>query len=347
MRIKFDKKNFVFSLGQDINVFFIFPVLFSSIIYFLYEYFNLEFETIDPILYFFVFVLFDSLHVYASLGTATIFVNEFKKRYLFYLFFPIFVFIIYLLLFKKNELWMYQVYSLFSVFHFGRQQIGWMRMTSKKGLSFFKWESQFEDLVIYLSTWGFVLYRVNSDYFYHWSKTGDMNLFRFISATLVLKLILSINLVFVIYQLWIIYRYRYINLAKILIWFSTVSIWGVAFYLFENFNIVSLSLIFTLHSSAYMLLLYHYTKMRKSEGCNTYLQGSHRKIYVIIFIGSFVLAFGKYFVENLSNVVEPSSIVFFMIPLVTAISSFHHALDSFFWRDKYNPGCLKLNKFTS
>lgn len=345
MKLKLDTKSFVFSAREDITVFLFLPLLFALGIYFLYLAFGLKIDQINPLSYFFIYILFDDLHVYLSLSMATGFTNEFKRRFWFYILFPVIAFFIYFLLFNQNAMWMYRLYAYISVFHFGRQQIGWMRLTAKQGQRFFEWERHLEDIVIYSSTWGFILYKVTSHQFPQWFVPGDLGVSHLLSPLLVLACILAVNLIFLFSQFFIFFKTGYCNLARILIWLTTLAVWGIAFYAFDNFNVVSLALIVFLHSPAYMLLAFYYIKMRKIEGHPTYIKGSYRKIYISFIVAALLLACGEYVAGEYPQLFGPQFAAFIVVPLLATMTSFHHTLDTFFWREKLNPGCLKFKGF--
>jgi len=96
-------------------------------------------------------VFVDVAHVYATLFKTYFIKEEFQKRKLLYLGLPILCFAIGMVLFLLGSTVFWSVLAYIAVFHFIRQQFGFMRLYSRNELKT-KFSTFFDKVVIYTVT---------------------------------------------------------------------------------------------------------------------------------------------------------------------------------------------------
>jgi len=99
----------------------------------------------------FLIVFIDVAHVYATLFKTYFVANEFKKRKKLLITLPIVCFVIGIILFSFGSIFFWSVLAYIAVFHFIRQQYGFMRLYSRKEIKT-KWSVIIDNLIIYTAT---------------------------------------------------------------------------------------------------------------------------------------------------------------------------------------------------
>lgn len=333
--MRFETKSSVFGAGLDVVSFLAIPVAVAVL---LTAAFGPAPTAVASAI---LFVFFDYFHVYTGIGTALVFPGQLKGREIFYFGFPVLCFAIYSGLFALSPDVFALVYAYASIFHFSRQQIGWMRVTGKRGASFAPWESTLNDLAIYTSTFGFVAYRVFDRPGATWFVQGDLGFASFLPSSLILALVLTVNAAYLLWQIHVAIEHRTVNVSKNVVWFSTFLAWGVSFALFKSVTVAAIALIVVHHAAPFIVLSFFYVRHRRQEGRRSYF-GS---------FAFFAVVGAALFFSSVENAVladwEPLryfSSLRFLEPFLATVATYHYAIDSFFWRQSYNPGCLSFFK---
>jgi hypothetical protein len=334
----FDTKTSIFGTRNDLVVFLGIPLFAAAV----FGFFSGSLSNISPLSFFLLYVLFDHFHVYLGIGTALHFPKQTAGRRFFYFGFPVACVLVYALAFHVSPRLFYSLFAYASLFHFGRQQIGWMRVSGRRGLSAGKLEFWLNDFVIYASTFGFVLYRIAKAPGARWFEENDLGYLPWLSSSLVLGLIVALNAIYLGVQVWTLYRRQYFNTAKNVVWISTLITWMVSFVVFSGYNVVSLALIIVHHAAPFVLLTLLYSKKRLGENWRSRLGSNFLKVACVLI----AFAFGAAALEfALVADVFPADALpdaRFLEPLLAAFSTYHYAIDSFFWRESYNPGSMRF-----
>lgn len=325
----------LFGARSDVLVFLAIPIGLAALIGVIASMSGTSIYDIQPWSFFVVYALFDFLHVYLGIGIATGFREEFAKRPRFYLVVPILCFLIYSSLLFKSQTWFLMAFAYASVFHVGRQQIGWMRASERRGKTFFSRENLLSDAAIYASTFGFVFYKVVTHPHAQWSATDDLGHLPILPGSVILAAIAAINFAYLSVQVLNFTRHGYFNVTKNLVWLSTLVIWGVAFCAFGDFNVVSLALIAIHHATPFILLAFLYARKRTREGYRTWWPSSGPLVFGGLAVMALALALFEFVAMGIDE-------LFWLPPLLATASTFHYAIDTIFWRERNNPGCLRF-----
>lgn len=337
-RVRLETKSSIFGAGLDVVSFLAIPVVIAAVLTALFG------PSPGLVASAILFVLFDHFHVYTGIGIALVFPEQWKGRELFYLGFPVLCFAVYSGLFALSAEVFALVYAYASIFHFSRQQVGWMRATGRRGTSFASWESALDDLAIYFATFGFVAYRVFDRPGATWFVEGDLGFASFLPSNLILGLVLAVNAAYLIRQFVVAIKHRYVNLSKNLIWFSTFLVWGLSFAAFKTVTVAAIALIVVHHAAPFIMLSFFYVRHRRREGRRSYFGPL---AFVTIAVAALILSSMEQAVLAEWSLFNYFSSLRFLEPFLATIATYHYAIDSFFWRQAYNPGCLSFAKTVS
>jgi hypothetical protein len=289
----------------------------------------------------FLIVFIDVAHVYSTLF-KTYFVNsEFKQRKKLYLGLPLlcFVFGLVLSLFGSKLFW--SVLAYVAVFHFIRQQYGFMRLYSKNEDKKYSW---IDTIVIYAATlypmlFWFLSTKRNFNWFVEneFLKYKNSELLEFTTWMYCIILVL-----YVFRTIFNAIQSNYFNIPKNAIITGTILSWyfGIVYYnndlIFTLLNVVS-------HGVPYMALIYLNEIEKKSPTDMGFLKIFKHKKGILLFI--LVLFFIAFFEEYMWEIliwneqfsvkkIDLTNWQVLFVPLLTVPQFTHYLLDGFIWKTK-------------
>jgi len=291
----------------------------------------------------FLIVFVDVAHVYATLFKTYFIRSEFDKKRQLLLALPLICFVVGMLLFAFGSLVFWSVLAYVAVFHFIRQQYGFMRLYARKE-SKNKWNVYSDNLVIYAATiYPMAYWFLSSPRKFNWFVEKEF----FISENK--PLLLLMGWMYVLILCWYVFRTiyktiqeKYFNIPKNAIIIGTVLSWYFGIVYFNN------DLVFTLlnvvsHGIPYMALVYlKEIDQKPKEELGQWASLKNFKgllIYIIILL---VIAFSEEFLWEVLvwneqfNVAhwDVSAWQFLLVPLLTVPQFTHYLLDGFIWKSK-------------
>jgi hypothetical protein len=289
----------------------------------------------------FLIVFIDVAHVYATLFKTYFVADEFKKNKKRLLLLPTICFAIGIILFSFGSLVFWSFLAYVAVFHFIRQQYGFMRLYARNEEKT-RLSVCIDNLAIYASTGYPMLYWFfSSERKFNWFVENEF--FRF-ENTFLLEILfwiyISILLIYVSYSIYKSINNKFFNIPRNAIILGTALSWffGIVYFnddlIFTLLNVVS-------HGIPYMALVYFReieNKSTKSLGVFSYLKSYNAIfIYILILMG---IAFTEEFLweilvwnENFSlTTFDFSGWQFLIVPLLSVPQFTHYLLDGFIWK---------------
>ncbi|MDF2552152.1 MAG: hypothetical protein K0R77_1427 [Chryseobacterium sp.] len=292
----------------------------------------------------FLIVFVDVAHVYSTLFKTYFIKTEIRKRPLLYYGIPALSWILGLVLYQFGSLSFWSVLALIAVFHFVRQQYGFMRIYARfepNGLS-----KRIDEIAIYAATIYPMLYWFKTPRAFTWFVENEFNWFKNIpDYTQVITIIY-----FIILSAWIfktafeIFRTKQINIPKIAIITGTFLSWyfGIVYFnndfVFTFLNVIS-------HGIPYVALIY-IREIKQKENQQLNRLSVFKSTFGIFLFIAVILGFA-FFEEFLWEVLiwrEHFSFDFklsetwfqFLVPLLVVPQLTHYLLDGFIWRNSKN-----------
>jgi hypothetical protein len=295
-------------------------------------------------------LLIDVGHVYSTLYRTYFDKETFSQQRSLLIYTPLFAWVISVVLYEFDAMLFWKFIAYLAVFHFIRQQYGFMRIYSRKEHQL-KLFSTIDTLAIYSATVYPLLYwHLSSPRNFHWFIEGDFFLVRSELASFVFFwLYILIILVYLFKEAVVIMKQKIFNLPRNLIIAGTFLSWyiGIVYYngdlIFTMLNVVS-------HGIPYIALVWIYGRKRyggqqKSTGIMKRLYQGYGVLGFIFFI--VILAFleegiwdamvWKDHKEIFSffgflPTIGDRNILAFLIPLLSVPQLTHYILDGFIWR---------------
>lgn len=304
-------------------------------------------------------LLIDVGHVYTTLYRTYFDRQALRKQRNILLMIPFVAFVAGVLVYSVSSTWFWRILAYVAVFHFIRQQYGFMRLYSRKEPKK-SFSAQLDKIVIYMAGLYPVLYwHLKGPRNFNWFIEND---FYYLPSASILNILTGtyfiILAIYLLYQIYIVIKDRYFNIPKTAIITGTLASWyfGIVYFngdmAFTLLNVVS-------HGIPYMALVWLHGKKKQPaiDKQNRFLQivFSRNGIWLfllIIFLFAFIeeslwditvwkehkSIFGT---AGLPNITLNDKLLSLIVPLLSLPQVTHYILDGFIW--KINKDEIKWN----
>jgi hypothetical protein len=341
----------IYSLPLD-GLFILSPPFVSLLIVFLFPNIFKAGQGIPVAWWIFLIVCIDVAHVYSTLYRTYFDKETFRKQKNILISIPIVGFAVAVLLYSIDDMLFWRVLAYLAVFHFVRQQYGFMRIYSRKE-PFNKWYYRIDQITIYTATIYPLLYwHLNAPRNFNWFVEGDFLYFSsgplLMAAAVVYVLVLAAYLV---KEVLFIVREKQLNVPRNLVIVGTFLSWyfGIVYYngdmAFTLLNVVS-------HGVPYMALIWVYGKKKTAASA----EGGYSKLIaqfftrygVVLFLLSMIVmayveegfwdawiwkehknAFGIFYTFSFT---PPKEVLALLIPLLALPQITHYIIDGYIWK---------------
>ncbi|WP_348824670.1 hypothetical protein [Flavobacterium aestuarii] len=289
----------------------------------------------------FLIVFIDVAHVYATLFKTYFVAEEFQKRKKLLIGLPILCFLIGMFLFSFGSSVFWSVLAYIAVFHFIRQQYGFMRLYARNESKKWAW---IDNLIIYTATiYPMLFWFLSAPRKFNWFIENEFLHFQNPFLITVLSWIYGFVILFYVIRtiyLWV--KTNYFNIPKNAIIVGTILSWYFGIVYFNN------DLIFTLlnvvsHGIPYMALIYLKEIDKKTVAELNWLHYFKHFKGLLFFIAILIfIAFSEEYLweilvwnEQFSGTGKDfSNWYFLVVPLLTVPQFTHYLLDGFIWKSK-------------
>ena len=310
-------------------------------------------------------LLIDVAHVYSTLYRTYFDKKTFQQKRTLLTTAPLLAFVGGVVLYSINDLFFWRMLAYLAVFHFVRQQYGFLRIYSRKE-PFPAWYAWLDTTVIYTATLYPILHwHLTAPKHFNWLIEDDFVYFQ--SDFLLLVSTWAYYVILAAYLLkegWLIRRYRYWNIPRTGIIIGTITSWyfGIVYFngdlAFTLLNVVA-------HGIPYMALVWIYHRKQAGHAGKTpspnFWKKATASFGLPLFIGTLLVL--AYLEEGLwdalvwrehaalftfFHVLPPlstHSLLAFVVPFLALPQATHYILDGFIWKlstnDSWKDSVLK------
>jgi hypothetical protein len=347
------KQPWIYSKWMD-GAFILAPALLISAIILLFQNSFEAVETLPVWLWGVLVICVDVAHVYSTIFRTYADPKEFQARRTLYTLTPLICWAVGALLYSIDGLVFWRAITYFAVFHFIRQQYGFMMIYSRNEKRT-KSSRKLDELAIYMATlYPLIYWHTHLPRHFDWFIEGD---FMAVNLpwlnTIAFVLYMMVLLVYSAKEIWKIIKVRSLNIPKNLLLFGTVISWWVGVVAFNNDITFSTANIIA-HGVPYIALIWIYGRnqgqvepTRKLFG-NITMQNFFTVRLLPIFIGILlVLAYleeglwdgfiwtehkGMFAPFHILPATYDKATLAWLVPLLALPQLTHYALDAFIWR---------------
>src|SRR5688572_6468355 len=289
-------------------------------------------------------LLIDVAHVWSTSFRVYFDTQEFKRRFWLYLFVPVFGYAVGVALYSEGELTFWRALAIVAVFHFVRQQYGWVALYRRKLDETDAWTWWIDAVAIYLAT----LYPLT-----FWMTSLPRNFQWFVENDFFQLPDLVDDVLFPIYALALtgyvaksVYLYfakDFLNPGKDIVVATTAVCWYVGIVVFNSDYAFTVTNVI-IHGVPYFALIWFYMKMRR-EATGPFFRAFSSN-WVVFLATLWMLAYIEELFWN-RGVWHERSWLFgenwdwsewkvYLVPLLAVPQLTHYILDGFIWRRKGN-----------
>ncbi|XDD50310.1 hypothetical protein AB3N59_00340 [Leptospira sp. WS92.C1] len=341
-------KTWIFKPSLDLS-FIILPGIFCVLFLFILKELNILPSEINPLTWFCIVLLIDVAHVYSTLFRSYFNKKEWGGKKTLLITVPIVCFLSSVLLYSFGSIWFWRIMAYLAVFHFIRQQFGFLALYRKK-ITSIQIPFVLDKITIYLMGGIPILYWhfTNQKRDFSWFMNGDFWIYPIPSLATSL---LWFEHIWLCIYIWIHFyyflRYKSFPLGKILLLINTWAVWFFGIVYFNSDFSFTITNVIN-HGIPYIFLLFYYTMQNPSEIRGSIFKNKTWGIVLICFLG---VLFGFAFMEewfwdsfiwkdhssifrnsNFYSVELPEIITGLLVPLLFLPQFTHYILDAYLWK---------------
>lgn len=294
-------------------------------------------------------LLIDVAHVWSTSFRVYFDLAELKRRFWLYLLVPVFGYSIGVALYSEGELVFWKVLAAIAVFHFVRQQYGWVNLYRRKLGETERWTWWVDASAIYMaSLYPLAFWMTQLPRNFEWFVQNDFVRLPAIVETVMFPIYLAALTVYAVKSM-----YQYVidgfqNIGKDIVVATTAICWYVGIVYFNSDYAFTVTNVI-IHGVPYFALIYVYARMKRDTAGPVYRSLSSN--WLVFLASLWALAY----VEELfwhRGVWHEKQWLFggdwnwgnlkmWLVPLLALPQLTHYVLDGFIWRKSGNPD-LKL-----
>lgn len=362
------KSNWVKSALFD-SAFILFPPFICLLLIFIFPHFFKNDENDNEWIWFFLVVCVDVGHVYSTIYRTYLDKQIVEKNKMLFYLSPILLYVVGVILHSINPLLFWRVMTYFAVFHFIRQQYGFMRLYAR-GEDNGVFSRVIDTVIIYAATiYPIIYWHLQGKQAFNWFVDNDFLYFNFPAAIpFVQWFYLFLLAIYSGKEIWFLCKNKTINLPKNILIVGTIVSWYMGIVYFKG------DLTFTLlnvvcHGIPYYALVWAFGNKQNNTLQKTVLWVnfffSPRNI--LFFLGFlFLLSYteelfwdgfvwkehGSIFPTStfLPDVSDKKNLLSLLVPLLALPQILHYFIDGFIWKikqDKFGWFSVLINKENS
>lgn len=299
-------------------------------------------HTVSNLWWLLLVVCIDVSHVYSTLFRMYWDKPTFNRYKKLLVIIPLVAFITGVVIHFYSQMIFWRILAYIAVFHFVRQQYGFMRLYSRKENNP-PWIKLIDTISIYSATLYPLLYwHIHLRNEINWFVKDDFVTLKFPHSEVLTIVYVVILAIYLLKEIWISMRRQQLNVPKNLIVIGTYASWYVGIVLFQG------DLIFTLlnvvaHGIPYMGLVWLYGEKKAEDNFNFGWKGVSIFLGVLITLAYFEEAIWDVLVWRdhesvfpmLSTLVDPlhhSLALSILVPFLVLPQITHYVLDGFIWK---------------
>jgi hypothetical protein len=291
-------------------------------------------------------LLIDVAHVWSTSFRVYFDTEEFKRRIWLYSLVPIFGYLAGVALYSEGELMFWKALALVAVFHFVRQQFGWVALYRRKLGENDRVSFWIDTVTIYLATvYPLAFWMTRLPRNFEWFVKADFFSLPQIVETVLFPIYVLALVTYFAKSVYLYFAKGFLNIGKDIVVATTTICWYVGIVFFNSDYAFTVTNVI-IHGVPYFALIYFYARSRRENASNFYKTLSSN--WLVFLATLWALAY----VEELfwhRGVWHEKNWLFgadwnwedwkvYLVPLLALPQLTHYVLDGFIWRKKSNEG---------
>lgn len=291
-------------------------------------------------------LLIDVAHVWSTTFRVYFDKAELKRRMALYILVPIAGYIVGVALYSEGELVFWKALAMVAVFHFVRQQYGWVSLYRRKLDERSRATWAIDTVAIYLATvypLAFWMTRLPREF--NWFVKDDFFALPVLVEQVLFPIYIAALVIYFGKSIYLYFTTGFLNIGKDIVVATTAICWYMGIVAFNSDYAFTVTNVI-IHGVPYFALIYVYARARREETGKVYRSLSHN--WLIFLATLWALAY----VEELfwhRGIWHDKDWMFgadwdwarikvYLVPLLAVPQLTHYVLDGFIWRRRGNEG---------
>ena len=289
-------------------------------------------------------LLIDVAHVWATSFRVYFDAAEFKRRVWLYSLVPVFGYAVGVALYSEGKLVFWKALALTAVFHFVRQQYGWVNLYRAKLKEKSRLTWWIDAAAIYLATiYPLCFWMTSLPRNFDWFVANDFfDLPQVVEKVLFPVYVISLTAYFA-KSFYLYFTQGFLNIGKDIIVLTTAVCWYVGIVYFNSDYAFTVTNVI-IHGVPYFALIYFYAKSRRETAGRFYQTLSSNwlifmaTLWALAYIEELVWNRGVWHERNwmFGGNWEIETWKMYLVPLLAVPQLTHYILDGFVWKRKNN-----------
>jgi hypothetical protein len=290
-------------------------------------------------------LLIDVAHVWSTSFRVYFDVSELKRRFWLYLLVPVFGYAIGVALYSEGELVFWKSLAVVAVFHFVRQQYGWVNLYRRKLNETTRWTWWIDTAAVYMATiYPLAYWMTRLPRAFDWFVAGDFVPLPAIVETILFPVYVLALTAYLAKSIYLYFVRRFLNIGKDIVIVTTAVCWYAGIVLFNSDYAFTVTNVI-IHGVPYFALIYIYARQRRESTGRVYRSLSSS--WIIFLATLWAIAYVEELLWNRGVWHERQwlfgtnwnweNLKVYLVPLLALPQLTHYVLDGFIWRRKNNP----------
>lgn len=291
-------------------------------------------------------LLIDVAHVWSTSFRVYFDIEEFKRRIWLYTIVPIGGYAIGVALYSEGELLFWKVLAAIAVFHFVRQQFGWVNLYRRKLGETGRVTWWIDAAAVYLaSVYPIVFWCTSLPRNFEWFVPGDFEAFPVVLERVFFVLYVAALTTYFAKSIYQYFADGFLNIGKDIIIATTAICWYVGIVYFNSDYAFTVTNVI-IHGVPYFALIYFYARFRRETAGRVYKTLSSNWIFFLATLWAIAYIEELFWHRGVWHEKQwlfgsdwnwTRTIRTFVVPLLAVPQLTHYVLDGFIWRRKNNP----------
>ena len=289
-------------------------------------------------------LLIDVAHVWSTSFRVYFDAEEFKRRFWLYLLVPVFGYAVGVALYSEGELTFWRVLAIVAVFHFVRQQYGWVALYRRKLNETESWTWWIDAAAVYLATvYPLAFWMTSLPRNFNWFVANDFFALPVLVETVLFPVYVLALAAYFAKSIFLYKKEGFLNPGKDVVVATTAICWYVGIVAFNSDYAFTVTNVI-IHGVPYFALIWFYAKSRRETGNRVFRTLSNHWIIFLATLWAFA------YIEELfwsRGVWHERTWLFgtnwdwtewkmWLVPLLAVPQLTHYILDGFIWRRRGN-----------
>ena len=290
-------------------------------------------------------LLIDVAHVWSTSFRVYFDTKELKRRIWLYLLVPVFGYAVGVALYSEGSLTFWKVLALLAVFHFVRQQYGWVNLYRRKLNETASWSWWIDAAAIYLaSIYPLAFWMTRLPRNFQWFVQNDFVSIPTIVETILFPIYVVAITAYFAKSLYLYLTVGFLNIGKDIVVATTAICWYVGIVVFNSDYAFTVTNVI-IHGVPYFALIYVYARVRR-ETCGPVYRAVSLNwpvflatLWALAYVEELLWDRGVWHERQwlFGSDWNFENMYMYIVPLLALPQMTHYVLDGFVWRRKNNP----------